>query len=36
MASDVGDIRDVDLEVYGRADKVSTSKITSYSFEARQ
>lgn len=33
MASDVGDIKDVDLEVYGREDKVATSRVSSYSFE---
>ncbi len=33
MASDVADIRDVDLEVYGKSDTSATSRISSYSFE---
>lgn len=36
MASDVADIRDVDLEVYGREDTSATSRISSYTFEARK
>lgn len=33
MASDVGDIQEEDLEVYGQEDSFSTNRITSYSFE---
>ncbi len=33
MASDVEDIHEDDLEVYGQEDQLSTSRIGSYSFE---